>query len=133
MGNEQEKKCQYNCSSGTKLIFACSGAANVGAIADQAAREMTRRGTGKMFCMAGIGGRVSGIIKTTEAADRILVIDGCPLDCVRHSLNNAGFTDYEHLRVTDCGMEKGKTPVTGENINIVASKASEILKHTPPR
>ena len=40
------------------MIFACSGAADVGAVADQAARKMTRDGTGKMFCLAGIGGRV---------------------------------------------------------------------------
>ncbi len=44
------------CSSATKLIFACSGAADVGAIADQAARKLTRDGVGKMFCLAGIGG-----------------------------------------------------------------------------
>jgi uncharacterized metal-binding protein len=34
----------------------------VGAIADQAGRKLTRVGAGKMFCLAGIGGRVSGIM-----------------------------------------------------------------------
>lgn len=71
------------CCGGTKLIFACSGAADVGAVADQAARQMTRDGIGRMFCLAGIGGRVPGIMKTTQAAEAILAIDGCPLNCVR--------------------------------------------------
>jgi len=43
------------CSRGPKLIFACSGAADVGALSDQAARKLTSEGFGQMFCLAGIG------------------------------------------------------------------------------
>ncbi len=115
------------CSAAPKLIFACSGAADVGAIADQAARKLTRDGAGKMYCMTGIGGRVSGIMKTTEAAAGVLAIDGCPLDCARHCLEEAGFTQFQHMRVTDLGMEKGKAPVTEENIAKVADKGAAAL------
>ena len=80
-----------DCCGGTKLIFACSGAADVGAVSDRAARKLTGDGAGKMFCLAGVGGRVSGIMKTTEAAEQILAIDGCPLDCVKNCLEQAGF------------------------------------------
>jgi len=104
------------CAGGSKLIFACSGAADVGAIADLAARKLTKDGAGKMFCMAGIGGRVSGIMATTESAGKILAIDGCPLNCVKNSLEQAGFKKYEHLQLADLGMEKGKTPPTPERI-----------------
>lgn len=120
-----EKNCV--CSGGPKLIFACSGAADVGAIADQAARKMTTEGIGKMFCMAGIGGRVSGIMKTTESADRILAIDGCPLNCVKSSLELAGFKEYDHLQLADLGLSKGGSPATEENINKVVAKGKEIL------
>lgn len=115
------------CSGGPKLIFACSGAADVGAVADQAARKMTKEGLAKMFCLAGIGGRVPGIMKTTQSASKILAIDGCELDCVKSSLLQAGFYDYEHLRVTDLGMEKGRTSIDEENIAKVAHKGNEIL------
>ena len=118
---------QCACSASPKLIFACSGAADVGAIADQAARKLTRDGAGKMFCLAGVGGRVSGIMKTTEAASKTLAIDGCPLDCARNCLEQAGFTAFEHLRVTDLGMEKGTTPVSEDRIAQVAAKGSEKL------
>ena len=50
--SDEKKGC--DCSSGTKLIFACSGAADVGAVADQAARKLTKQGVGKMFCAAGL-------------------------------------------------------------------------------
>lgn len=117
----------YECSGGPKLIFACSGAADVGAIADQAARKMNRDGVGKMFCTIGIGGRISGIMKTTESADAILAIDGCPLNCVQHTLELAGFRDFKHLQVADLGLEKGSSPVTEENIEKVAAKGKVLL------
>ncbi len=125
MSNQSGSACA--CGTAPKLIFACSGAADVGAIADQAARKMTRDGAGRMFCMAGIGGRVSGIMATTESAAKILAIDGCPLNCVKSSLDLAGFQKYEHLQLADLGMDKGKTPPTAEAIAKVAAAGAAKL------
>ncbi len=72
-----------------------------------------------MFCLAGVGGRVSGIMVSTQAAAAILAIDGCPLDCARKTLEEAGFTRFEHLRLADIGIEKGKSPVTEDRISKV--------------
>ncbi|OGV64903.1 MAG: zinc-binding protein [Lentisphaerae bacterium RIFOXYA12_FULL_48_11] len=110
------------CGTAPKLIFACSGAADVGAIADQAARKLTKDGAGKMFCLAGIGGRVPGIMETAKSAAKILAIDGCPLNCVKNTLEQAGFKKFEHLQVADLGMEKGKTPPVPE----VVAKVAEV-------
>ncbi len=120
----------------SKLIFACSGAADVGAISDQAARKLAREGAGKMFCLAGVGGRVSGIMKTTESASAILAIDGCALDCVRNCLKQAGITEFEHLRLADLGFEKGESPVTDEALEKVTARGRELLAslgHRGPR
>lgn len=116
-----------SCSSGAKLIFACSGAADVGAVADQAARKLTREGKGKMFCLAGIGGRVEGIMKTTAAAEAILAIDGCPMNCVKACLETAGFTNFKHLQLAELGLAKGQTPASEETIATVAAKGAELL------
>jgi uncharacterized metal-binding protein len=115
------------CSGGPKLIFACSGAADVGEIADKAARKLTRDGVGRMFCTVGIGGRISGILKTSEAADRILAIDGCPLNCVKSSLEQAGFSTFSHLQLADLGLEKCQSPVSEESIDRVAARAAEMI------
>ncbi len=80
-----------------------------------------------MFCTAGIGGRVSGIMKTTESAERILAIDGCPLNCVKNSLEQAGFNKFHHLQLSDLGLEKCNSPVTEENISKVAAKGKEMI------
>jgi len=121
----QENSC--SCSGGPKLFFACSGAADVGEITDRAARQLAKEGVGKMFCTAGIGGRVSGIIKTTESADKILVIDGCPLNCVKNGFEQAGFDKFEHLQLADLGLEKCSSPATEENISKVVAKGKEMM------
>ena len=99
----------------------------MGEISDRAARKMSKDGFGKMFCMTGIGGRVSGIIKTTEAASEILAIDGCSLNCVKNSLEQAGFQEFKHLQLADIDMKKGETPATEENISKAAAKGAEML------
>ena len=119
---EEAKNSACACDAAPKLIFACSGAADVGHISDLVARKLAAEGVGKMFCLAGIGGRVSGIIATTEAASAILAIDGCPLDCARKTLEEAGFTQFEHVRLSDLGMEKGKTPATPEHVDKAAAR-----------
>ena len=80
-----------------------------------------------MFCLAGIGGRVRDILESTKAASDILVIDGCLADCARKTLELAGYGSFRHLRITDHGMEKGKSPATGENINSIVTKGRELL------
>jgi len=107
------------------LIFACSGAADVGAIADRAARRLAANGVGNMYCLAGVGGKVSGIVASTKAAGKIIAIDGCPLDCARKTLEQIEIQDPIHLRVTDLGFKKGETPVTDENIARVADAVLE--------
>ena len=115
------------CKGGPKLVFACSGAADVGAVADKAARKMTLNGDGAMFCLAGVGGRIDPIMQKTATADKILAIDGCPLNCVKATLEQAGFNTFEHLQLADLGMEKGKTPVSEENIAKVAESGAALL------
>ena len=39
-----------------------------------------------------------------------------------------GFTEFTHIRVSDLGLEKGKTPVTDERIGMVVEKLRELLR-----
>ncbi|MFC1568674.1 putative zinc-binding protein [bacterium] len=129
MSEANEKIC--SCTNDEiKLIFACSGGADVGHLSDAAARQMMADGCGKMFCLAGIGGKVPGILKTTEDSDIILAIDGCPVDCAKKSLELAGFNDFKHFRVTDTGFEKGKTVVDQTSITLVSEHGKQILSGT---
>ena len=110
-----------------KLVFPCSGAADVGGLSDRAARQMTVDQSGRMYCLAGIGGRVEGIIANTKAAAAVLVIDGCPQECARKTMELAGFKDFQHLRLAEMGFKKGETPLTPARIREVADKGAELL------
>jgi uncharacterized metal-binding protein len=115
------------CDITPKLIFPCSGAADVGEIADRAGRKLSAGGAGKMSCLAGLGGHASGIVESARAASGILAIDGCPVDCAKNTLEMAGFSGFAHLRVTDLGMKKGQSPATDENIASVVAAAKSAL------
>ena len=119
--------CSCGIDAGPKILFACSGCADVGELADQAARQLTRDGAGRMACLAGISGRISGIVKSAEAASVILAIDGCALDCTRKTLEIAGLPRVNHLRLSDLGFQKGATEVTAVSIAAVIDKAKLLL------
>lgn len=116
------------CGGAPNLLFACSGAADVGEIADQAVRLASKNGVGKMFCLAGIGGKVSGIVKSTEAAAKIVAVDGCPLNCARKTLEEAGFTNFAHIQLGEMGFAKGQSPVTNQALENVADKIKDALR-----
>jgi uncharacterized metal-binding protein len=86
-----------------------------------------QNGDGKMFCLAGIGGRVSGIMKSTESASKALVLDGCSFSCAKHCMEEAGFRDFEYLNLADIEMQKGNTEVNDKNISIIVNEASKKL------
>ena len=52
-----------------------------------------------MYCLAGIGGRVEGIMANTKAAATVLVIDGCKEECARKTMELAGFSGFAHLQL----------------------------------
>lgn len=124
-------KC--GCNGGPDLMFCCSGAADTAEIADLAVRELHKAKEARMFCLAGIAGEVELILVNSQAANRMLVVDGCDSDCARKTMQKHGFNDFVHFRVTDIGWEKGKTPVTSERVAEAASKIRTLLQEAPSR
>jgi len=102
-----KKKC---CSAGeTKVLLVCAGASNVGQLTNDVAKQLASAGEACFFCLAGIGGHVSGMIASVRGADKVVVLDGCPGACAKKTMDAAGLKDYEHLVVTDLGIEKQHT------------------------
>ena len=81
-----------------------------------------------MFCLSGVGANLSGFIASAKGADRLLVVDGCKLECARKTLAEKGITEnIVHLRVTDLGFVKGKSPATAERIDAVVAELGKKL------
>ncbi len=116
------------CESGTVLIFTCSGASNVGQIANQAAIRLTEEGTGKMYCLAGIGGHIPVMIEATRAADRVVVIDGCDTACARKTIEHAGLLVTDWVCVTEEGISKNRDfKLNKKDIDLIARRTRESL------
>ncbi len=93
-------------TQGNIMILACAGGSNVGQLSNQAAIELTREGIGKIFCLAGIGGNLSGFVQSAKDIDRMVTIDGCKVGCAKAILEQAGVPLKEHVVITDLGIEK---------------------------
>jgi uncharacterized metal-binding protein len=120
-GTKMEEKCL--CEPTEILIFPCSGGSNVGQIANQAGAKLTQDGMGKFFCLAGIGGHVSGMIESTKAGKMIVAIDGCPVACAKKTLEHAGFNIDEYVEITSMGIEKNP------NLNPLITDVEKVSTH----
>ncbi len=94
------------CSQGDILVFTCSGAANVGQVANQAAVDLQQEGVAKMLCLAAIGGNVQSMIAMAQAGKQVVGIDGCPEGCTQKTMERAQLSLTHHVVVTELGFEK---------------------------
>jgi uncharacterized metal-binding protein len=115
--------------SGNVMILACSGGSNVGQLANQAAVELTQEGFGKMYCLAGIGGHLSGFVQSAKDVPEMVVIDGCPTCCSKAILEHAEVPIKSYLILTDLGIEKNKDfKLKREDLDRVKEAVKEACK-----
>lgn len=114
------------CCGKNKMVLSCSGAADVGELADRVSRKISKETDIKMGCLAGVGGNISGFIVSAKDSDYLLAIDGCPVSCAKKTLLTHGVEKFDHIVVTEFGFVKGKTQVNDESINKVYEHARKI-------
>ena len=113
-----------DCCCGTEkttLLYACSGAADVGQLADKTVRRMSRDGVGKMTCIAAVGAGLSGFIESAKGASENITVDGCDQCCAKLNLERIGVTPKSFI-LTDMGLKKGETTITDQLIRTVRQK-----------
>ena len=123
---EEKKKCL--CGSSDVRVVACSGASNVGQIANQAALELARQKVAGFFCLAGVGAHIKGMVKSGKEAGLMVAIDGCPVQCAAKTLQHAEIEPAIQVIVTDLGIEKSHDIAIDENVcSRVVEKVKEEL------
>lgn len=88
------------------LVYSCSGCSSAAQMANQLALWLDREGEAEMSCIAGVGGGVTGLVRTAQAGRPILALDGCVLHCVSACLAQAGVQADAHLTLSDYGVPK---------------------------
>lgn len=109
-------------------LFVCFGClSNVGALTGLAGLEVVRQvGPQKagIFCLGGLATEAKMVLDKTRAAERIITVDGCPMNCVRKIVEGAGFTPDRIINlVQDCSLQKGPPLQYGDEELQVAVKA----------
>ena len=117
------KNNSCECGKAPRLIYACSGAADVGIIADRISRELSKEGLCKMSCLAGVGARLPGFIESAKSTNINITIDGCSVACSQKILENLELKPKSFI-LTDMGMVKGHTPFT----EIVIKETTDKIK-----
>lgn len=110
-------------------VYSCSGCSNVAQLANNIAVKLDRQGVAKMSCIAGVGGDVSSLVKFAEKSEKILVLDGCPLQCAAKCLERHNIEATHHVVLTDHGLLKDQTTdVSPEVVGEFYSMAVGIVK-----
>lgn len=127
-----EECCTPN---GNVMILSCSGGSNVGQLSNRAAVELTQEGFGKMFCLAGVGGHLSGFVQSAKDVPAMVAIDGCPVGCAKAILEHAQVPLKNYVMITELGIEKNKDfTLKDENVRKVkdAVRRTYINSTVPP-
>ena len=93
-------------ADGQIMILACSGGSNVGQLSNQVAVELTQEGFGQMYCLAGIGGKLSAFVQSAKDAPGMLVLDGCPVGCAKAIFRETDLVLRNYLVITELDVEK---------------------------
>ena len=108
-------------------IVSCSGASNTGKFADEVARMLSASGDASMICLAKVAIGDQPLIQKVKAQNsKIVVLDGCPINCAEKLLGREGISDIIHINTTDFDIVKGKTPFSNEKANEIAEHIKKI-------
>ncbi|CQH56994.1 DGC domain protein [Halobacterium hubeiense] len=88
------------------LVYSCSGCSSAAQMANDLAVRLDREEHAEMSCIAGVGGDVAPLVNTATSGRPMLVVDGCPLECARKSLEQHDVTPDRHVNLAERGVPK---------------------------
>ncbi len=81
-----------------------------------------------MYCLAGIGAHIDGMVESAKGAKRILALDGCPTACAKKVIEHAGLKVTDWICMTEEGINKNHNLLLNQaDIELVARLTREIL------
>lgn len=90
------------------LIYSCSGCSSAAQLANHLAIRMDRSATAEMSCLAGLGGDVKALVRLAKSGRPVVMLDGCPLQCGRHTLARHDVHPQLHWDLSRRGVAKRK-------------------------
>ena len=108
---EEQKHWQEGMKTHENLIFSCfGGLSNTGITSALASLEAVKElGLEKVAigCLGALPLRIPPVMGKTKAAQKVVTVDGCPFECSRKMVEEAGFKATKSIvLVRDIGMKK---------------------------
>jgi len=124
----EDSAATYECKAEDIILLPCSGGSNCGQIANQAAVSLDTMGVGRIYCLAGIGAHIDGMVESARGAKRIVALDGCQVACAKKTIEHAGLTVTDWICVTDEGINKSHNFLLEQaDIEFIAERTRELL------
>ncbi len=106
----EEQQFWAGVNTHENVIFSCfGGASNTGITSALASIEAVKElGLEKaaIMCLGGLPTDVKPVLGKTRAAKKIVTVDGCPFECSRKIVEQAGFKPISIMLTRDIGMKK---------------------------
>jgi uncharacterized metal-binding protein len=127
-----EETC--GCPAHTALLLPCSGASNLGQIANRTALELRAEGYGRMYCTVGVGAHIQSMIRAVKEAPCLVAIDGCEVSCVKKLLDHLDIRPHRHVVVSRLGIDKNfETSWPSEHVARVKEAVRGPAEDLPPK
>ena len=106
----EEQQWQAGINTHENAIFSCfGGASNTGITSGLACLDAVKElGLQKaaIMCLGGLPTNVKPVLGKTGAAKKVITVDGCPFECSRKIVEQAGFKPISIVLTRDIGMKK---------------------------
>jgi uncharacterized metal-binding protein len=108
------------------IVYSCSGCSSAAQTANYIALKLDRDGEAEMSCISGVGGDVPHLVDIARSGRPIIALDGCPLACVVHCLQQRGVSADFHWLLNEQGVKKRyHTEIDQEQADELANKVAE--------
>ncbi len=126
MSEPQTNTCE--CKAEEIVLLPCAGGSNCGQITNRVAVKLDEEGVGRIYCLAGIGAHIDGMVESARGAKRIVALDGCKVACAKKTIEHAGLPVTDWVCVTEEGVEKNhQFKLASGEIDLIALRIREAL------
>ncbi len=118
------------------LVYACSGASNLGQLTNEIAVRLDREGLAEMSCAEAVGIEARSPYEAALSGRPVVAVSGCPLACTSRLLAEHGVAVTRSIQLENRGVLKAKHVSVGveEGERIyeeVVSELGSVLAKTP--
>jgi uncharacterized metal-binding protein len=119
---------ECTCKAEDIILLPCSGGSNCGQITNRVAVSLDVLGIGRIYCLAGIGAHIDGMVESARGDKRIVALDGCNVACARKTIEYAGLKVTDWICVTDEGISKSHNLLLEQaDIELITQRTKELL------